>query len=74
MLFRSVDIDDKYGDAVEVLIIASGFSPNQKEAREGVTQMQPEDLPHPIPEQPLQPETNTPKRPRFFEHFKNFKK
>ena len=68
----SVDLDDKYGDVVEVLIVASGFSPNQAETREDVNNMTVADLPQ--PEQPVQQEQPERKRPRFFEHFRNFKK
>ena len=53
----SVDFDPKYGDGVEVLIIASGFSPNQAPVRTEVEQMQPEDIKQPEPEAPKSPKT-----------------
>lgn len=68
----SVDIDSKYGDTVEVLIIASGFAPNQVQTRERVNQLQPQDLEQPQPVAPEQPVKGN--RPAFFRNFKNFKK
>lgn len=53
----SVDFDPKYGDGVEVLIIASGFSPNQAPVRTEVEQLQPEDIKQPEPETPKSPKT-----------------
>ncbi len=67
----SVDIDSKYGDTVEVLIIASGFAPNQAQTREKVSQLQPQDLEQPVPVTP-KPQPNG--LPRFFHNFKGFKK
>ena len=66
----SVDINPKYGDAVEVLIIASGFAPNQAEIRRDINEMQPEDIkqPEPVVEEKT-------KQPHFWrDRFKNFSK
>lgn len=65
-----VEIDPKLGDDVEVLIIASGFSPNQENTIREVPNWTPENVetaPEPKPEPPKR---NT---PPFFQHFKNFK-
>lgn len=72
----SVDIDHSYGDTVEVLIIASGFSPNQAQTREQVNNMQPQDVEQLNPMNPKETEEpEQPKgRPAFFRNFKNFKK
>ena len=67
----SVDINPKYGDTVEVLIIASGFVPNQVQTRERVNQMETKDLQQQVtPVNPKQPTTHH----KFFDNFKNFKK
>lgn len=66
----SVDINPKYGDAVEVLIIASGFAPNQAEIRRDINEMQPEDIkqPEPVVEEKT-------KQTHFWrDRFKNFSK
>ena len=70
----SVDVNDKYGDTVEVLIIASGFAPNQQKAREEISNMK--EMPQPqmgINPEPVA-ETKPNGKPKFFEFFKNFKK
>ncbi|MBO4823726.1 MAG: cell division protein FtsZ [Clostridia bacterium] len=69
----SVDVNDKYGDTVEVLIIASGFTPNQQKAREEISNMQ--EMPQPQPNNPEPTADSKPNgKPKFFEFFKNFKK
>lgn len=69
----SVDLDNKYGDAVEVLIVASGFAPNQTQVREQIVNAEP--LPIKTePEKPVDSEKVTGKKPKFFDFFKNFKK
>lgn len=69
----SVDVNDKYGDTVEVLIIASGFAPNQQKAREEITNMK--EMPQPQPTVNPEPtETKPSGKPKFFDFFKNFKK
>ena len=65
----SVDINPKYGDSVEVLIIASGFAPNQAQTREQINQLKPEDVEQPKPVEPAKPSTGRP----FWDIFKNFK-
>lgn len=66
----SVDINSKYGDTVEVLIIASGFAPNQVKTREDVNNLGPKDIEQPAPV--AAPQARPAKK--FFEGFKNFKK
>ncbi|MBS7401257.1 MAG: cell division protein FtsZ [Eubacteriales bacterium] len=70
----SVDVNDKYGDTVEVLIIASGFAPNQQKAREEISNMK--EMPQPQMGTNPEPvaETKPNGKPKFFEFFKNFKK
>ena len=70
----SVDINPAYGDMVEVLIIASGFAPNQAQTREQVNNYEAKDIPQ--PQQPVEQEQVNNKRPKFFSfrNFKNFKK
>jgi len=66
----SVDINEKYGDSVEVLIIASGFAPNQAETRNRINNLGPDDIAQPEPVKPEPPVTGQP--PKYFRNFKNF--
>lgn len=69
----SVDLDNKYGDAVEVLIVASGFSPNQGVNHKGVVEIDKTEIqPEPQAEQKNNEKPNG--KPPFFGFFKNFKK
>lgn len=65
-----VDINPKYGDEVEVLIIASGFLPNQEETRAQIANIEPTPVEAPKETAP-EPDKKVPK---FFEKFKNFRK
>ena len=69
----SVDINPKYGDTVEVLIIASGFTSNQTRTGEIMNQIEAsrevEQQVKPEPQEQVQSN-----RPAFFRNFKNFKK
>ncbi len=69
----SVDLDNKYGDAVEVLIVASGFAPNQAQAREQIINTDPIPV-KTEPETPVNSGNENGKKPKFFDFFKNFKK
>ncbi len=67
----SVDVNDKYGDTVEVLIIASGFAPNQAKSENPIPQ-------NPIQAQPTvtQPQEQSSKSKsehKFLNFFKGFK-
>ena len=70
----SVDLNDKYGDMVEVLIIASGFSPNQNTNHKGVDDLEKPQMPteQPVAETPSPEKTKG--KPPFLGFFKNFKK
>lgn len=68
----SVDLNDKYGDMVEVLIIASGFAPNQQKTREEVANMK--EMPQVAQPQETATEEKNNGKPPFFGFFKNFKK
>ena len=67
----SVDINPKYGDTVEVLIIASGFTSNQTRPGELINQIETREVEQAKPEPQEQAPVN---RPAFFRNFKNFKK
>ena len=69
----SVDIDKKYGDTVEVLIIASGFAPNQIEARKQAEGWTEEDVKKTQPVEKPEELQKKPKQPIWF-GFRNFKK
>ena len=71
----SVDINPKYGDTVEVLIIASGFTNNQTRPNDLINQIETreaEAVKQPEPQE--QAPSNCPEFFRNFKNFKNFKK
>ncbi len=66
-----VEINAKYGDEVEVLIIASGFANDQEQVKNNVNNWDAGNI-----EKPQEPTPEAPKKnvPKFFANFSNFKK
>lgn len=67
-----VDLDPKYGDEVEVLIIAAGFLPNQEPTRDEIRNLDAETVAAQQKEKAA-PEPEPKNVPPFFKKFKNFK-
>jgi len=67
----SVDINPKYGDTVEVLIIASGFTNNQTRTNDLFNQIETNEVETQV-KQP-EPQETSANKPAFFRNFKNFK-
>ena len=67
------DVDPKYGDEVEVLIIASHFTSTQEATQHPTVQPKSEETAQQQPQPQPKEEQPTKKIPPFFKHFKNFK-